>query len=116
MPRVKRGIQSHKTHKNLLKLTRGYRGTRNNLVRMAKQAVLNAGIFAYRDRRNKKRDFRVQWISTINTALKQYDIKYSVFMHQMIVKKIDLNRKMLAQLAEEQPQAFKALVETVTKK
>ncbi len=115
MSRVKRGVTSHKTHKNLLKLTRGYRGTRNNLVRMARQAVLNAGIFAYRDRRNKKRDFRRQWISTINIALKSHDLTYSRFMHQMTLKKIDLNRKVLAEIAESNPSSFEALIKEVTK-
>lgn len=116
MSRVKRGIQSHKTHKNLLKQTRGYRGTRNNLIRMARQAVLNAGIFSYRDRRNKKRDFRAQWITTINIALKQHGYQYSEFMHALQRKGILLNRKVLAQMAESEPAAFKQLAENVLDK
>ncbi len=114
MSRVKRGIASHKRHKNLFKLTKGYRGTRNNLVRMATQAVLNAGIFAYRDRRNRKRDFRAQWITTINIALQKHDVKYSVFMHQLAKKELGLNRKVLAEMAETQPELFDALVKKVT--
>lgn len=113
MSRVKRGLQSRKTHRNLLKLTRGYRGTRNNLVRMARQAVLNAGIFAYRDRRNKKRDFRAQWITTINIALKSRDLKYSQFIHQLMLQGVTLNRKTLAEMAENHPENFMALVDQV---
>lgn len=113
MARVKRGLMSHKRHKNLFKLTRGYRGSRNNLLRMAKQAVLNAGIFAYRDRRNKKRAIHREWIVTINNALSQYEIKYSVFMHNLTVKGIVINRKVLADLATNSPEAFKQLVDKV---
>ena len=115
MSRVKRGLASHKRHKNLFKLTRGYRGSRNNLVRMARQATLNAGIFAYRDRRVKKRDFRAQWITTISGALRAEGLKYSVFMHQMSEKGIELDRKVMAELVEKNPESFKKLVETVTK-
>lgn len=113
MARVKRGVQSRKTHKNLLKLTKGFRGTRNNLVRMARQAALNAGIFAYRDRRNKKRDFRAQWISTINIALRNNGTTYSVFMHSMTEKGIHLNRKVLAEMAENEPKMFENLVKQI---
>ena len=113
MARVKRGVMSHKRHKNLFKLTRGYRGSRNNLVRMAKQAVLNAGVFAYRDRRNKKRAIHREWIVTINNALSQYDIKYSIFMHQLTLKGIAINRKVLADMAINSPESFKKLVDKV---
>ncbi len=115
MSRVKRGIISKKKHKSLLKATRGFRGTRNNLVRMARQAILNAGIFAYRDRRNKKRDFRRQWISTINIALKAHGLQYSTFMHQLEQSDFDINRKVLAEMAEHNPDAFKSIVDQVTK-
>jgi large subunit ribosomal protein L20 len=115
MARVKRGTISRKRHNNLFKLTKGYRGTRNNLVRMARQAALNAGIFAYRDRRNKKRDFRGQWIRTINIALAEHDLKYSVFMHQLNKQEIGLNRKVLAEMAEQHPDQFKALVTKISK-
>lgn len=116
MSRVKRGTTSRTSHRNLLKLTKGYRGTRNNLVRMARQAVLNAGIFAYRDRRNKKRDFRAQWISTINIALKNHDVKYSIFMHKLSEQKLNLNRKVLAEMAQFHSDAFTTLVKDVMKK
>lgn len=115
MSRVKRGVMSHKKHANLLKLTRGYRGTRNNLVRMARQAVLNAGQFAYRDRRNKKRVFRAQWINTINIALHTHDLQYSTFMHALSKSGVDINRKVLAELAETEPAAFEAFVKSITK-
>jgi len=115
MARVKRGIQSKKTHRNLLKQTKGFRGTRNNLVRMARQAVLNAGIFAYRDRRNRKRDFRQQWISTINIALHQHDVQYSRFMHALQTKELNINRKVLAEMAEQHPESFATLVREVMK-
>ena len=113
MSRVTRGLASHKRHKNLLKLTRGYRGERNNLIRMARQATLNAGIFAYRDRKAKKRDFRVQWISTINMALHNEGTKYSVFMHALTEKGITINRKVLAEMVEHQPEMFKKILESV---
>lgn len=115
MSRVKRGIISRKRHKNLFDITKGYRGGRKNLVRMAKQASLNAGIFAYRDRRVKKRTFRSQWISTINIALSDKGVKYSEFIHQLTVKGINLNRKTMAEIAEKQPEVFKELVDKVTK-
>ena len=113
MTRVKRGIISRKKHRNLLKLTKGYRGTRNNLVRMARQASLNAGIFAYTDRHNKKRVFRGQWISTINIALKSMDIKYSVFINKLNKTENPMNRKVLAELAVNNPDFFKQIVEKI---
>lgn len=116
MSRVKRGIMSHKKHKNLLKLTRGYRGTRNNLIRMARQAILNAGQFAYRDRRNKKRVFRSQWINTINIALHSHGMQYSTFMHTLSESGVDINRKTLAELAETDAAAFEAFVKSIAKK
>lgn len=110
MTRVKGGISAHKTHKNLLKLTRGYRGTRNNLFRQAKQASLSAGIFAYRDRRVRKRQFRARWITTINIALAEHNLKYSTFMHDLKIKQVGLNRKVLAEMIEKQPDIFKTIV------
>lgn len=113
MARVKRGIQSKKTHKNLLAKTKGYRHGRKNLVRRANQAITKAGQFAYRDRRNKKRDFRGLWIIRINAACRANDITYSVFMKGLKDKKIDLNRKMLSQIAQENPEEFTKLVAKV---
>ena len=111
MPRVKRGVQAKKTHKNILEKTKGYRHGRNSLVRMAKQAITKAGQYAYRDRRNKKRDFRKLWIIQINAACRQNDIIYSTFIHGLQKAKIELDRKVMADLAQNNPEEFKKLVE-----
>jgi large subunit ribosomal protein L20 len=113
MARVKRGIQTKKTTKNLLKKTKGFRHGRKSLVKMAKQAATKAGQYAYRDRRNKKRDFRRLWIVQINAACRQNDIKYSVFIKALKDKKIELDRKVLADLAENNPEEFSKLVQKV---
>ncbi len=110
MARVKRGIQIKKSTKNTLKQTKGFRHGRKNLIRMAKQALVKAGKYAYRDRRNKKRDFRRLWIIQINAACRQNDIKYSVFMNRLKDKKIELDRKILADIAENHSEEFKKLV------
>jgi len=113
MARVKRGTQVKKATKNLLKKTKGFRHGRKNLVRMAKQASTKAGQYAYRDRRNKKRDFRRLWIVQINAACKQNDIKYSIFMNGLKKAKIELDRKVLADIAENNPEEFVKLVQKV---
>ena len=113
MSRVKRGKTVRARHKRLLAKTRGFRHGRKNLVRMARQADLKAGQYAYRDRRAKKRDFRRLWIIQINAACRQNDIKYSTFINGLKTKKIDLDRKVLADLAENEPEEFKKLVEKV---
>lgn len=113
MPRVKRGVTTRAKHKSLLKNTKGFRHGRKNLVKMARQADLKAGQYAYRDRRNKKRAFRRLWIVQINNACKLYDIKYSVFIKGLKDKKIDLDRKVLSQLAEQNPEEFAKLVQKV---
>ncbi|OGD56400.1 50S ribosomal protein L20 [Candidatus Berkelbacteria bacterium RBG_13_40_8] len=113
MPRVKRGIQTKKTHKNILKTTKGYRHGRKSLIKMAKQAQVKAGKYAYRDRRVKKRDFRRLWIVQINAACRQNDIKYSVFIKALKDKKIELDRKVLADLAENNPEEFAKIVKKV---
>ena len=113
MSRVKRGIQVKKSHKNLLKQTKGYRHGRKNLVKMAKQAATRAGQYAYRDRRNKKRDFRGLWIIQINAACRLNGITYSVFMKGLKDKKIELDRKVLSQIARENPEEFAQLVARV---
>lgn len=99
-----------KRHKNLLKKTKGFRHGRKNLVKMARQASLKAGQYAYRDRRVKKREFRSLWIIQINAACRQNDIKYSTFINGLKKAKIDLDRKILAQIAREEPEEFKKLV------
>ena len=113
MSRVKRGVQVKKSTKNLLKQTKGFRHGRKSLVRMAKQALMKAGKYAYRDRRNKKRDFRRLWIIQINAACKANDIKYSIFIHKLAEKNIDLDRKMLADIAENNPAEFTKIVQKV---
>jgi large subunit ribosomal protein L20 len=113
MPRVKRGTTVKAKHKKLLANTKGFRHGRKNLVKLARQADTKAGQYAYRDRRTKKRDFRRLWITQINAACSQNDIKYSVFMNGLKKAKIELDRKVLSQLAQENPEEFKKLVEKV---
>jgi large subunit ribosomal protein L20 len=113
MARVKRGVMIKKATKNTLKQTKGYRHGRKSLIRMAKQALVKAGKYAYRDRRNKKRDFRRQWIIQINAACQQNDIKYSVFIKALHDKKIELDRKVLADIAENNPEEFTKIVAKV---
>jgi large subunit ribosomal protein L20 len=113
MARVKRGVQIKKSTKNVLKQTKGFRHGRKNLIRMAKQALIKAGKYAYRDRRNKKRDFRRQWIIQINAACRENDIKYSIFINALKAKQIELDRKILADMAENEPEEFSKLVAKV---
>ena len=111
--RVKRGVTSHKRHKKLLGLARGYRGGRSKLVKEAKQAVVHAGADAYRGRKEKKRQMRSLWIIRINAALEPHNISYSQFIGKMKAKKIDLNRKVLSEIAIEDPKSFEAIVKKV---
>ncbi len=113
MSRVKRGVTTKARHKRLFAKTRGFRHGRKNLVKMARQADLKAGQYAYRDRRVKKRTFRQLWIIQINAACRLNDIKYSTFINGLKDKKIELDRKILADLAENEPDEFKKLVEKV---
>lgn len=113
MARVKRGKTTRAKHKKILKLTKGYRHGRKSLVKQARQATLKAGQYAYRDRRRKKRDFRRLWIIQINAACRQNDIKYSTFMNSLKKKEIELDRKILADLAEHEPEEFSKLVARV---
>lgn len=113
MSRVKRGVMIKKSTKNTLAKTKGFRHGRKNLIRMAKQAIVNAGKFAYRDRRVKKRDFRQLWIIQINAACRMNDITYSVFMKGLKDKEIELDRKILANLAEHEPEEFAKIVAQV---
>ena len=111
MARVKRGMMVRKKHKNLLEKTKGFRHGRKNLVKMARQASLKAGQYAYRDRRVKKREFRRLWIIQINAACRMNDMKYSTFMNGLKKAKIELDRKILAQIAREEPEEFTKLVQ-----
>lgn len=109
--RVKRGVVRRAKHKNILKKAMGFTGRRKSVFKLAKQAVIKAGQYAYRDRRNKKRDFRALWIVRINAASRQFDMSYSVFMKKLTDSKIKLNRKMLSDIAQNEPETFKAIAE-----
>ena len=113
MPRVKRGVIAHARHKKILALAKGFRGRRKNVFRIAKQAVMKAGQYAYRDRRTRKRVFRALWIARINAASRSMGITYSKFMAGMKKAAIDIDRKMLAELAVNDPAAFGAIVAKV---
>ncbi len=111
MPRVKRGVTARARHKKILALAKGYRGRRKNVFRVAKQAVMKAGQYAYRDRRNKKRDFRRLWIARINAAARECGITYSQFIHGINKAGIELDRKVLADIAVHDKAAFAGIVE-----
>lgn len=113
MSRVKGGVKTRKRHKKYIKLAKGYVGARGSLYRTARETVERAGVFAYRDRRRKKRDFRRLWIVRISAAAKAAGISYSRFMHGLKEQDIALDRKALADLAANEPDAFTKLVEQV---
>ena len=106
MPRVKRGVTARARHKKVLKQAKGFRGRRGNVYRVAKQAVMKAGQYAYRDRRNKKRTFRALWIARINAAVRELGMTYSAFMSGLKRANIDIDRKVLADLAVMDKPAF----------
>lgn len=111
MPRVKRGVTAGARHKKILALAKGFRGRRKNVYRIAKQAVMKAGQYAYRDRRNRKRVFRRLWIARINAASRSHGITYSRFMAGIKKAAIEIDRKMLADMAVNDPAAFGSIVE-----
>ena len=111
MPRVKRGVTARARHKKVIALAKGYRGRRGNVFRIAKQAVMRAGQYAYRDRRNKKRVFRRLWIARINAAARSHGINYSRFIAGLDKSAIGLDRKVLADMAVHDKPAFAAIVE-----
>lgn len=113
MPRVKRGVTAHARHKKILKLAKGYYGARSRVYRVAKQAVIKAGQYAYRDRRQRKRQFRALWIARINAAVREHGMSYSRFMDALKKASIDLDRKVLADIAVYDKEAFAALVKQV---
>ena len=113
MPRVKRGVTARARHKKILALAKGYRGRRKNVYRVAKQAVMKAGQYAYRDRRTRKRVFRALWIARINAAARSNGVTYSRFIAGLKKAAIDLDRKVLADLAVNDPAAFTSIVDTV---
>ena len=106
MPRVKRGTVARARHKKVLKQAKGFRGRRKNVYRVAKQAVMKAGQYAYRDRRQKKRQFRALWIARINAAVRELGMTYSSFMSGLKRANIDIDRKVLADLAVADKAAF----------
>ncbi|NJN38266.1 MAG: 50S ribosomal protein L20 [Acaryochloridaceae cyanobacterium CSU_3_4] len=110
MTRVKRGNVARKRRKKILKLAKGFRGSHSRLFRIANQQVMKALRNAYRDRRKRKRDFRRLWIARINAATRQHGLSYSQFMGQLKRANINLNRKMLAQLAATDPDSFGKIV------
>ncbi|MDD2721927.1 MAG: 50S ribosomal protein L20 [Gallionella sp.] len=111
MPRVKRGVVARATHKKLLAKAKGYRGRRKNVYRIAKQAVMKAGQYAYRDRRQKKRQFRTLWIARINAAAREFGMPYSVFMNGLKKANIQVDRKVLSDIAVFDRPAFAQFVE-----
>ena len=113
MPRVKRGVIAHARHKKILALAKGYRGRRKNVFRIAKQAVMKAGQYAYRDRRTRKRVFRQLWIARINAASRELGVTYSKFMAGLKKAQIDIDRKVLADLAVNDPAACGSIVAKV---
>jgi large subunit ribosomal protein L20 len=113
MPRVKRGVTARARHKKVLVAAKGFRGRRNSVYRIAKEAVMRAGQYAYRDRRNKKRTFRALWITRINAAVREHDLTYSAFIAGLKKAAIDLDRKVLADMAVLDKPAFAAIVTQV---
>jgi len=113
MPRVKRGTTARARHKKVLAQAVGFTRRRKNVFRVAKEAVMKAGQYAYRDRRNKKRTFRALWIARINAAVREHGLSYSVFIHGLNKAEIGLDRKILADMAVLDKPGFAAVVEKV---
>ena len=111
MAHVKRGVTTHARHKKVLKAAKGYRGRRKSTIRIAMQAVEKAGQYAYRDRKVRKRQFRALWIQRINAAARLEGLTYSRFMNGLKLAGVELDRKVLADLAVREPEAFKAIAE-----
>ena len=114
MARVKRGTTTRAKHNRILKDAKGYYGRRKNTIRIARQAVEKAGQYAYRDRKVKKRSFRALWIQRINAAVRMEGLTYGQFMHGLKLAGVELDRKVLADIAVREPQTFQGLVEAAT--
>ena len=110
MARIKGGMNAKKKHNRVLKLAKGYRGARSKQYRVAKQSVMRALTSSYAGRKQRKRQFRQLWIARINAATRMNGLSYSKFMHGLKLAGVDINRKMLSELANSEPEAFKALV------
>ncbi len=113
MPRAVNKVAARRRRKKILKLTKGYFGARKNVYTVAKNTWEKGLTYAYRDRRNKKREFRKLWIQRINAGVRQYDMNYSQFIGKLNAKNVQINRKVLADLAMNHPDAFKAIVDSV---
>jgi len=113
MARVKRGVTTHARHKKVLELAKGYRGRNGSAYRIALEKVEKALRYAYRDRRNKKRDFRGLWIQRINAAAREHGLTYSQFMHGIKLAGLELDRKVLSDIAIREPEAFAAIIGTI---
>lgn len=111
MARVKRGVAAHKRHKKLLNRAEGRRGTRSTLIRPAREALIHALVYAYRDRRNRKRDMRRLWIERINAAARQHGLPYGRFIAGLKAAGVEVDRKILADMAVREPAAFAAMVD-----
>jgi large subunit ribosomal protein L20 len=116
MPRVKRGVTARASHKKVLDAAKGYRGRRKNVFRVANEAVMKAGQYQYRDRRQRKRQFRALWIARINAAARQYGLTYSVFMNGLSRAEIGIDRKVLSDIAIFDKDAFAKIVDQVKAK
>ena len=115
MTRVKSGVETKRRHKKVLKEASGYFGSKHRLYKSAKEQLMHSSVYAYRDRRQKKREFRKLWITRINAACRMNDISYSKFINGLTKAGVEVNRKMLAELAIENMDAFKELVEVAKK-
>src|ERR687894_99542 len=113
MARVKRGVTSHAKHKKVLKAAKGYYGRRKNTIRIAKQAVEKAAQYAYRDRKRRKRTFRALWIQRLNAAVRPFGLNYSQFINGLNKSGLQIDRKVLSDLAIREPAAFEVIVEKV---
>jgi large subunit ribosomal protein L20 len=111
MSRVKRGVTSHAKHKKVLKAAKGFSGRRKNTIRAAKAAVERSMQYAYRDRKNRKREFRALWIQRINAAAREHGLTYSRFISGLTAAGIEVDRKILSELAISEPAAFAAIAE-----
>jgi large subunit ribosomal protein L20 len=111
MARVKRSVHAKKKRRQVLEAAKGYRGSRRVRYRIAKEQLLHSGMYAYRDRRDRKAQFRRLWIARINAAVRPHDVSYSRFMNGLKVAGIEVDRKILADMAVHDPQAFASLVE-----
>jgi len=113
MVRIKGGVRTRAKHKKVLKMAKGFWMTRHKQFKKAKEAVLHAGEYAFAGRKHKKRDFRQLWIMRMNAALRELGMKYSIFINKLKINKIELDRKILSQLAVEHPEVFKKIIEKV---